>query len=109
MHGSSKLHTTRLRGGEEILQKYEKDPTSLQIINEMTLLFKVQSTSTPSHWYYVNVQSNYCDCPDLASGCKHLYALKLIIEKHLQHLLPILPIIDGLQGKDMQCTQDDVG
>lgn len=95
IRGSSKKHTLRLQEGEGILQSYENDPSSLQIINDMTLLFKIQSASNPSHWYYVSMQCNYCDCPDWTSDCKHLYAVRLIIKKHFPHLQSILPIVDN--------------
>lgn len=104
IHGNSKYHTTRLQGGERILQRYENDPSSLIIINDLTLLFKIQSVSTPSHWYYVSLQSNYCDCPDLTSDCKHLYAIRLIIEKHFPHLISIIPIVDKARTMDIEET-----
>ena len=45
IHGNSRHHTKRLQGGENILQRYEKEPASLLVINKMTLLFKIQSLS----------------------------------------------------------------
>ena len=36
----------------------------------------------------------YCDCEDLASKCKHLCRIRMIIERHMSSLCGSLPFID---------------
>lgn len=93
--GSSKCHTARLSAGEKILRRYVADPSTVEVIDEFTLLFKMQSTSTAMTWYHISIQSSYCDCPDWTSECKHLYGLRLIIQEHFPHLRHVLPIVDS--------------
>ena len=75
IQGSSKSHTARLASGERIFRRYEADPSTLEVINESTLLFKIQSMSLPTQWYHASMQSSYCGCPDWTSDCKHLYGI----------------------------------
>ncbi|MCO5582036.1 hypothetical protein L7F22_035927 [Adiantum nelumboides] len=98
IQGYSERHTTRLREGERILQRYVLDPTTLQITNKATLQFRIQSCTTSNQWYTVSLQANYCDCPDWSSECKHLYGTRLIVLQHFQHLNNILPIVDNAHG-----------
>lgn len=63
--GSSKQHTARLAGGKSILKRFEADPNILQVIEEGNLLSKVHCQSNASTWYYVSMQSSYCDCAEL--------------------------------------------
>ena len=96
IQGSNKSHTARLSAGESILRRYEADLSTLQVIDESTMFFKIQSTSTPTQWYHTSMQSSYCDCPDWTSNCKHLYGIRLIIQHHFPHLHAVLPIIDSV-------------
>ncbi len=68
------------------------------MIEEGNLLFKILSTSSTSGWYHLSMQSNYCDCADWGSECKHLYGVRLIIEKHFPHLRGIFPVLESVQA-----------
>ena len=85
----------KLKEGEKILQKYGEDSSFLQIVDDISLKFRIQSLNTPTQWYNVNLQSDYCDCPDWTSQCKHLYGIRLIIMQYFSHLSAILPILDN--------------
>ncbi|MCO5611782.1 hypothetical protein L7F22_066041 [Adiantum nelumboides] len=93
--GNSKEHRARLLAGERILQRFEENQDTLQVLNAMQLQFKILSMTTPNQWYQVNFQSNYCDCPDWSSECKHLYSVKLIVKHHFPKMAMILPVLDN--------------
>ena len=46
----------------------------------------------------------YCDCEDLASKCKHLCRIRMIIERHMSSLCGSLPFIDHVA----QMRMDDI-
>ncbi|MCO5557658.1 hypothetical protein L7F22_011226 [Adiantum nelumboides] len=93
--GNSKEHRARLLAGERILQRFEEIQDTLQVLNAMQLQFRILSMTTPNQWYQVNFQSNYCDCPNWSSECKHLYGVKLIVKHHFPEMATILPVLDN--------------
>ncbi|MCO5571634.1 hypothetical protein L7F22_025380 [Adiantum nelumboides] len=93
--GNSKEHRARLLAGELILQRFEENQDTLQVLNAMQLQFRILSMTTPNQWYQVNFQSNYCDCPDWSSECKHLYGVKLIVKHHFPEMATILLVLDN--------------
>ncbi|MCO5605167.1 hypothetical protein L7F22_059347 [Adiantum nelumboides] len=94
IYGNDRLQTTILARGEEILRRYANDPSTIQVIDEAALLFKVLSMSSTGTWYQVSIQSAYCDCPYWFSNCKHLYGMRLILRGFFSNIGHILPIID---------------
>ncbi|MCO5601538.1 hypothetical protein L7F22_055661 [Adiantum nelumboides] len=93
--GNSKEHRARLLAGECILQRFEENQDTLQVLNAMQLQFRILSMTTPNQWYQVNFQSNYFDCPDWSSECKHLYGMKLIVKHHFPEMATILLVLDN--------------
>ncbi|MCO5555205.1 hypothetical protein L7F22_008749 [Adiantum nelumboides] len=93
--GNSKEHRARLLAGERILQRFKENQDTLQVLNAMQLQFRILSKTTPNQWYQVNFQSNYCDCPDWSSECKHLYGVKLIVKHHFPEMATILLVLDN--------------
>ncbi|MCO5579681.1 hypothetical protein L7F22_033539 [Adiantum nelumboides] len=91
--GSSKCHIARLAAGEKILRRYMADSSTVDVVDECSPLFRMQSLSISTTWYHLSLQSSYCDCPDWTSECKHLYGLRLIVEACFPHLSQVLPII----------------
>ena len=90
------------------MQLYESDSSILELVNEMTLLFKMKSASNSSSWHYVSMQCNYCDCLDLTTTCKHIYAMKLILEKYFPHLSSFILAMNGerfVANKDVDNTE----
>ncbi|MCO5601128.1 hypothetical protein L7F22_055247 [Adiantum nelumboides] len=110
MAGSSKRHTARLKEGEKLAQRYKDDPTTLLVMDEMLLHFQIQSSTTLDKWFHVRLQSNYCNCLDWSSECKHLYGTRLIVMQHFSHLNAILPIVDNIHemmGLENKCGLDN--
>ena len=83
----------RYKEAETILERYVKNKDTLVILNDIRLLFSIQSMSHVDVWYTVSIQCNYCDCPDVATKCKHLQGILMIIESHMPDLMESLPII----------------
>ncbi|KAI5077831.1 hypothetical protein GOP47_0007655 [Adiantum capillus-veneris] len=105
VYGSSKSATKALAAGEKLCQRYKTNPETLQVVNESTLLFKIQSMTSDS-WYHVSMQSSYYDCPDWSSQCKHLYGLRLILQSYFPMLHAILPIVDSVHAMADLGTSD---
>lgn len=90
------------------MSRFEADPSTVLVVNESSMLFRIQSTSDSARWYLVSIQSNYCECPDWSPDCKHLYGIRLIIKGHFPHLHSIFPILDNVHAiGEMQAQEDD--
>ena len=93
----------RLKEAERILERYVDDTSTMQFVDEARYWFRILSMTTPIVWYDVSLQCSYCDRQDLASKCKHLLAIRMIIERHMSHLCGSLPFID--HATQMQMDQ----
>ena len=62
------------------------DPTTIQVMDETRLHFRVLSMSKEDIWYNIYFQCSFCDCLDYASKCKHLMGIRLLIEQHMPEL-----------------------
>jgi hypothetical protein len=89
-----KDEANRLREAERILERYLKNPSSIDIVDDTRLHFRVLSMSKDDVWYNVYFQCCFCDCLDYASKCKHLISVRLLIEQHMPTLRESLPLID---------------
>ena len=66
----------------------------VHIVDEARYWFRILSMTTPTVWYNVSLQCSYCDCQDFASKCKHLLAIRMIVERHMPSLCGSLPFIE---------------
>ena len=66
----------------------------MHIVDEAWYWFRIMSMMTPIVWYNVSLQCSYSDCQDLASKCKHLLQIPMIIKRHMTSLCWSLPFID---------------
>ena len=85
---------SRLKEAERILERYVTNSNSVHIVDEARYWFRILSMTTPTVWYNVSLQCSYCDCQDFASKCKHLIAIRMIVERHMPSLCGLLPFID---------------
>ena len=97
-YGTSKRGTVVLFAGEQILQRFKDDEGTLIVVDEASMLFKIQSLTSESQWYVVSMQSNYCDYPDWSSICKHIIGVQLILKECFPHLYSIMPIVDSVRA-----------
>ena len=83
----------KMREAERIIERYVTNPTTIQVMDETMLYFRVLSMSKEDTWYNVYFQCSFCDCLDYASKCKHLMGIRLLIE-HMPKLQKELHFID---------------
>ena len=91
-----KEEANRMREAEKILQRYVTNPTSIQVMDETRLHFRVLSMSKEDTWYNVYFQCSFCDCLDYACKCKHLMGIRLFIEQHMPDSRKELHLIDNV-------------
>ena len=99
---------SRLKEAERILERYVTDNNTMHIVDEARYWFRILSMTTPTLWYNVSLQCSYCDCQDLASKCKHLLGIRMIIEKHMPSLCGSLPFIDHAAQMRLDDATTDV-
>ena len=81
---------------ERILERYVTNPTSIQVMDETRLHFRVLSMSKEVAWYDVYFQCSFFGCLDYACKCKHLMGIRLFIEQHMPDSRKELHLIDNV-------------
>ena len=82
LHGSTKFHTNKLQKAQKIFEKYLEYPSQvLREVDIFGLIFEMRSQTKEDLWYAVSMRSEQCDCVDTQSRCKHMSALRKIIDK----------------------------
>jgi hypothetical protein len=90
--GGDKGRTAKLQKARWLVQRYKQDrATNLEIIDACHLEFAFRSQSTANKWYIVSLSREWCECNDHGPICKHMWALKIIVQEEFQHLLDLLP------------------
>ena len=56
--------------------------------------FFIRSPTIHERWYAVNLSIEYCECEDKVSICKHLLAVRKLVDEEFTYLKRILPIED---------------
>ena len=98
-----KDEANRMREAEKIIERYVANPTTIQVMDETRLYFRVLSMSKEDTWYNVYFQASFCDCDDYAFKCKHLMCIRLFIEQHMPDSRKELHLIDDaleMRGQD---------
>jgi hypothetical protein len=52
-----------------------------EVLREVELVFEMRSQMKEGLWYTVSMGSEQCDCADAQPKCKHILALKKIVDK----------------------------
>jgi hypothetical protein len=60
-------------------------------------------------WYVVSLENEWWECNDYGPICKHMWALKTIVEKDLRYLQEFLPKVYYPHGFVTQLDQDEGG
>ena len=90
--GRDKHSTARHKRNTEIVASFQKDPERhLQIINEFNMEFMVRSQTKSMVWYALSLNTECCECEDHVAICKHLLAVRMLINGELQYLKRLLP------------------
>ena len=103
-HANCRDQRSRLKEAKRILERYVIHNNTIHLVDEAQYWFKILSMMTPTLWYNVLLQCSCYDCQDLASKCKHLLRLQIIIERHMPSLCGSLPFIDHAA----QVRMDDI-
>jgi hypothetical protein len=108
--GGDRTRTKRLQRAKQLVQRYRQDPLSnLEVIDECHLKFSFRSQTNLAKWYVVSLENEWCECNDYGPICKHMWALKTIVEEDLQHLQEFLPRAYEPHGFVTELNQDDGG
>ena len=92
--GGDKSWTTKLQRARWLVSRYKKDRLSnLEIIDECHMEFAMRSQSDPRKWHTLSLSREWCECDDYGPICKHMWALKMIVDEEFPHLLDLLPSV----------------
>jgi hypothetical protein len=81
--------------------------SNLEVIDECHLKFSFRSQSNLAKWYVVSLENEWYEYNDYGPICKHMWALKTIVEEDLQHLQEFLLGAYEPHGFVTQLNQDD--
>ena len=101
----------RLMQAEAILERYDNNKDTIRVLDVFRLLFSIQSISCETTWYTVSMQCSYCDRSNVATRCKHLLGIEMMIKKHMTELKGSLLIINHAMEIHFECSDhiDDSG
>ena len=112
--GSTKSHTNKLQKAQHIFEKYLKDPNEvLREVDIFGLVFEMQSQMKEGVWYTVSMGSEQCDCADTQSRCKHMLALKKIVDKSYYNVRGVIEEdtfnIDDAIYEELLSNEEEIG
>ena len=58
----------------------------------------MQSQSDPHIWYILSLFNECCKCNDYSLTCKHMWALKMIVDEEIPYFFNLLLSIYELNG-----------
>ena len=92
--GGDEGWTTKLQKACWLVLRYKKDWLSnIEIIDKCHMEFAMRSQSDPQKWYILSWSYEWCKCDDYDSICKHMWALKMIVNEEFSYLLNLLPSV----------------
>ena len=92
--GGDKSRTTKLQRARWLVSRYRRDRLSnLEIINKCHIEFAMWSQLDPRKWYTLSLSHEWSECDDYGLICKHMWALKMIVDEEFLHLLDLLPSV----------------
>ena len=81
----------KLQKAKKMIQRYKEDRSAnLEVIDPCHLEFAFQSQTVSTKWYIVSLSHERCECNDYGPMCKHMLAVKQIVEDEFQHLFDLL-------------------
>ena len=114
LRGSTKSHTNKLQKTQHIFEKYlENSNEVLREVDIFGLIFEMQSQTKEDVWYTMSMGSEQCDCGDTQSRCKHMLALKKIVDKSYYNVRGVIEedtfnIYDAIY-KEIPSTEEEIG
>lgn len=111
LRGGDRSRNAKLQRARKLVQRYKLDPTSnLEVLDECCMEFSIRSQTHSSKWYTVSLSREWCECDDYGPICKHMWAVKMIVNEQFQHLQDLLPSmyepLGFINRFDEQTTED---
>ena len=84
-------YTIRMQKANAMVERIKADPPSnLEVIDDVGMKFLIRSQTIHERWYAVNLGTKCCECGDRLSICKHLLAVKKLVDEEFTYLKRIL-------------------
>ena len=86
-----KHYTARLQRATQMVALLKEDiGEHLQIIDECNMEFIIRSQTNSTVSYALSLSTECCECEDRVAICKHLLAVRMLLDGQLQHLKKFL-------------------
>ena len=83
--------TPQLRKAQKIFVKDLEDPSQvLREVDIFGLVVEMRPQTKEDLWYTMSMGFEQCDCADTQSRCKHMLALKKIVDKSYYNVLGVI-------------------
>jgi hypothetical protein len=69
--------------------------------------FMVWSQTKSTVWYVFSLNTECCECEDHVANCKHLLAIRMLINGELQYLKMLLPSQEQIFYHDINDNLED--
>ena len=84
-------------------------PCNLEVIDDVGMEFLIRSQTIHERWYAVNLGTECCECEDRVLICKHLLAIRKLVDEEFAYLKRILSIEEnGFVNNLDDVGEDDV-
>jgi hypothetical protein len=93
-----------------MVERIKANPSgNLEVIDDVGMEFLIRSQTIHERWYAVNLGTECCECEDRVSICKHLLAVKKLVDEEFTYLKRILSIEeDGFVNNLDDVGEDDI-
>lgn len=104
--GGDRQYTARMQNANAMVEMIKADPPkNLEVIDDVGMEFLIRSQTIHERWYVVNLGTECCECEDRVSICKHLLAVRKLVDVEFTYLKRILFVEEGGFVNNL----DDVG
>lgn len=94
--GRDRQYTARMQNANAMVERIKADPPrNLEVIDDVGMEFLIRSQTIHERWYAVNLGTECCECEDRVSICKHLLAVRKLVEEEFTYLKRILFVEEG--------------
>ena len=94
--GKNRQYTTRMQNANAMVERIKVDPPrNLEVIDDVGMEFLIRSQTIHERWYAVNLGTECCECEDRVFICKHLLAVRKLVNEEFTYLKRILFVEEG--------------
>ena len=85
-----------MQNANAMVERIKADPPrNLEVIDDVGMEFLIRSQTIHEQWYAVNLGTECCECEDRVSICKHLLAVRKLVDEEFTYLKRILFVEEG--------------